>query len=87
MSMARSKATNDDNNQLTFVHKQLPAILQLLADEQGAVSAARCVCEPRQKKLHAPPCVDSFLRPSCVKKGGRGVRRSGLGLGLGLGLA
>ena len=43
MSMARSKATNDDNNQLTFVHKQLPAILQLLADEQGAVSAARCV--------------------------------------------
>ena len=42
MSMARSKATNDDNNQLTFVHKQLPAILQLLADEQGAVSAARC---------------------------------------------
>jgi hypothetical protein len=42
MSMARSKATNDDNNQLTFLQKQLPAILQLLADQQGAVTASRC---------------------------------------------
>ena len=31
----------EDGPAVTFVHKQLPAILQLLADEQGAVTAAR----------------------------------------------